>query len=65
MAKADLVMEVEIRVSWWVPVYLQTLGFFCGVMGTAPDMRKVVRTVVGGTRIKIGNRWHRLRALTS
>lgn len=60
MAVSELI--VEIRVSWWVPVYLEALGFFCCVMRAEPDLAKVLRTVERGMRIKANGKWQKLTA---
>lgn len=34
-------LSVEIKSSWWVPVYLRTLTVFCLMMRCEPDYQKV------------------------
>lgn len=47
---------------WWVPVYLNTLGFVCAMTGMQPDPDKVVGFlmrwgmvfVIAGERVRLG-----------
>ncbi|CZV57743.1 Uncharacterised protein [Enterobacter cloacae] len=34
-------LSVEIKIRWWVPVYLRTLTVFCLMMRCEPDYQKV------------------------
>jgi hypothetical protein len=46
-------ITLTVHVSWWVPCYINTLAFMCCVMGTEPDMGKVMRVVERGITLKV------------
>jgi hypothetical protein len=50
MAEARL--KLEVRVSWWVYLYLRGVAFVCSVTGYDPDMDKVIRWIERGIRVK-------------
>lgn len=38
---AEFSVPVRVRIAWWVVPYLETLKFFCLVMGTEPNADKI------------------------
>lgn len=42
---------VEVRVSWWLRMYLRGLEFFCRLHGTEPNWEKVKAKIKAGVRI--------------
>jgi hypothetical protein len=39
-------LSIEIKSSWWVPVYIRSLTLFCMMMRCEPDYRKVGEFIV-------------------
>ncbi|BFT81758.1 hypothetical protein GVv1_25500 [Enterobacter pseudoroggenkampii] len=39
-------LSVEIKSTWWLPVYIKTLTLFCLMMRYEPDYRKVDEFIV-------------------
>lgn len=50
---AKLTVDVKAHVAWWVPVYLNTLKFFCILMQCEPNYDKVQKTVRRGITTKV------------
>lgn len=46
-------ITLQVRIAWWVPVYLRTLEFFCLTFGTEPDFGKVGATLKRGLRVEV------------
>lgn len=42
---AEQLVTFEVRFSWWLWPYLNTLLFVCMVMGTEPDIEKLERII--------------------
>lgn len=45
--------ELEIRVAWWLPVYIRCLAFFCVITGMEPDWAKFNRVVLRALSIRV------------
>lgn len=41
-------ITVKIKIRWWVPVYVETLIFFCKLFRTEPDYNRVARVLERG-----------------
>ncbi len=53
MMAGNLTVKVEIKIRWWVRLYLKALMLFCLTFNTFPDIEKVARFVVKyGFRIR-------------
>jgi hypothetical protein len=53
MAKPELI--VTVKISWWVPVYVQALQTFCMITGMEPDFEKALRIVMKGMKAQVRN----------
>lgn len=61
MASASVgAVTVEVRLSWWLRLYLQTLGFLCCVLKTEPDWERLEVWIRRGIHVRVnGRRWRR------
>ena len=50
--KRKEVIVCQIKLAFWVPIYLKTLVLFCWLFGTYPDPVRVTETVTKGTKVK-------------
>lgn len=46
-------MSVRIKLSWWLRVYLNTLGVLCNLTGMEPNNERVGLWISKGVRVKI------------
>jgi hypothetical protein len=46
-------VSIKVCVAWWVPVYINTMKFFCVLMQCEPDYDKVQKTVMRGITTKV------------
>ena len=60
--KRKEVIVCQIKVAFWVPIYLKTLVLFCWLFGTYPDPVRVTETIVGGTKV-IPPRTHKRKGI--
>ncbi|HFQ5304668.1 TPA: hypothetical protein ACGVAU_004412 [Vibrio vulnificus] len=51
--KRKIVIVFQIKVAFWVPIYLKTLALFCWTFGTRPDPVKVTQTVRKGIKVML------------
>ncbi|MDF4554919.1 hypothetical protein [Vibrio parahaemolyticus] len=51
--KRKIVIVLQIKVAFWVPIYLKTLALFCWTFGTKPDPVKVTKTVRKGIKLML------------
>lgn len=49
--KRKEVIVCQIKVAFWVPIYLKTLVMFCWLFGTYPDPVRVTETITKGTKV--------------
>lgn len=42
---------VELHLAWWVPYYLRTVGFLCGLFDLEPNEERVMYWVSKGIRV--------------
>lgn len=45
------VVIIKVKVSWWVPLYLESLIFFCNTFGLQPDYDKVSDVISKGIKV--------------
>lgn len=41
----------EIRLAWWLPLYVEALCFFASLVGSEPDEEKLARVVESAIRV--------------
>lgn len=46
-------LVIEVRVTWWLLVYLNALVFFCTVMNTLPDEEKLETVIKRGIKARV------------
>lgn len=46
-------VTVEVSLAWWAVPYINTLAFFCNLMGAEPDWEKVERVIRRAIRTKV------------
>lgn len=49
--KRKEVIVCQIKLAFWVPIYLKTLVLFCWLFGTYPDPVRVTQTITKGTKV--------------
>lgn len=54
----------QIKLAFWVPIYLKTLVLFCWLFGTYPDPVRVTQTITKGTKV-IAPRTHKAKGITA
>lgn len=60
---AFAITRFRVRYSWWLPVYLHTLMFFCVLCNRMPDEDKLLRWIWRGLIAEIsvlGGDWQRV-----
>lgn len=62
--KRKEVIVCQIKLAFWVPIYLKTLVLFCWLFGTYPDPVTVTETVTKGTKV-ITPRTHKAKGITA
>ncbi|EPM5418087.1 hypothetical protein ACTM2X_002952 [Vibrio parahaemolyticus] len=50
--KSKEVIVFQIKVAFWMPIYIKTLVLFCWLFGTHPDPARVTQTITKGTKLK-------------
>lgn len=56
-------LVIEVRATWWVPVYIRTLVWMCMLLGTEPDEAKTVaflKKYAFSFRVEGTRKWRRL-----
>lgn len=61
--KCKEVIVCQIKLAFWVPIYLKTLVLFCWLFGTYPDPVRVTETVTKGTKV-ITPRFHKRKGIS-
>lgn len=49
--KSKEVIVFQIKVAFWVPIYIKALVLFCWLFGTHPDPVRVTQTITKGTKL--------------
>lgn len=62
--KRKEVIVCQIKLAFWVPIYLKTLVLFCWLFGTYPDPVRVTETVKKHTKV-ITPRTHKVKGITA
>lgn len=52
-SKQKIMIVLQIKWVFWVPIYLKTLVLFCRTFGTQPDPLKVAQTARKGIKVML------------
>lgn len=52
-SKQQIMIVLQIKWAFWVPIYLKTLVLFCRTFGTQPDPLKVAQTARKGIKVML------------
>lgn len=62
--KRKEVIVCQIKLAFWVPIYLKTLVLFCWLFGTYSDPVRVTETIIKGTKVT-PHRTHKAKGITA
>ena len=49
--RKTVIVQLHVRVAWWLPCYLRIVGALCELLDRAPNMERVESVVKHGVRI--------------